>query len=467
MTIRIDGMVAAARRAQEQMQAGFLPEARSRFLARIAGIVRKVDMFCARHGARPEDLPSPSQNALAVLRKIAATPEGDLPAPRDGAVPIVALRISNVVATLDRCLDSLAVPSPDSEVLSRVRLRVEACIRAVEAICRERGATAAALPDRSRRAYAMLRWLSTPGNLDRYVEQARTARVILTDLLREMERPPCDGMHVSFRRDRKLYQVQWQEPMHDIRLHVGYLAAGVQELRDLALVIVFRRDVSTEIRARYQSFVESEDFGEMEQEIDLLVGGVCHQPKGLTRDLDVLFARVNEQFFDGRMEKPALHWSVTVARQQFGSYIASRDLVSLNPLLDDPDVPEFVTEYVLYHELLHKKHGTRIAGRRRHVHTPAFRADEARFPRYGEADAWLGALAQGKAAPPRQGAPDVVSGDENGDVDLPTGTGAPGAPRSLPRAAAPAPPLPAASKVGRNHPCPCGSGRKYKRCCGR
>lgn len=29
------------------------------------------------------------------------------------------------------------------------------------------------------------------------------------------------------------------------------------------------------------------------------------------------------------------------------------------------------------------------------------------------------------------------------------------------------PPLPRRSEVGRNHPCPCGSGKKYKRCCGR
>jgi uncharacterized protein len=28
-------------------------------------------------------------------------------------------------------------------------------------------------------------------------------------------------------------------------------------------------------------------------------------------------------------------------------------------------------------------------------------------------------------------------------------------------------PLPRRSKVGRNDPCPCGSGKKYKRCCGR
>ena len=28
-------------------------------------------------------------------------------------------------------------------------------------------------------------------------------------------------------------------------------------------------------------------------------------------------------------------------------------------------------------------------------------------------------------------------------------------------------PLQAAPRIGRNEPCPCGSGKKYKRCCGR
>ena len=28
-------------------------------------------------------------------------------------------------------------------------------------------------------------------------------------------------------------------------------------------------------------------------------------------------------------------------------------------------------------------------------------------------------------------------------------------------------PVKRSSKIGRNQPCPCGSGKKYKRCCGR
>lgn len=38
--------------------------------------------------------------------------------------------------------------------------------------------------------------------------------------------------------------------------------------------------------------------------------------------------------------------------------------------------------------------------------------------------------------------------------------------RALARASSPMPQRKAAPKVGRNEPCPCGSGRKYKHCCG-
>jgi hypothetical protein len=41
------------------------------------------------------------------------------------------------------------------------------------------------------------------------------------------------------------------------------------------------------------------------------------------------------------------------------------------------------------------------------------------------------------------------------------------APAAAPAVRAPAPPQDAVPRVGRNDPCPCGSGRKYKRCHGR
>jgi hypothetical protein len=86
--------------------------------------------------------------------------------------------------------------------------------------------------------------------------------------------------------------------------------------------------------------------------------------------------------------------------------------------------------------------------------------------RFGDARAWVygGVLALlalaacvvmrlSRARRPR--GPDRI-GQAGG---LPSGGSRPSRPE---RPAAPAP----AAKVGRNDPCPCGSGEKYKRCCG-
>jgi hypothetical protein len=62
--------------------------------------------------------------------------------------------------------------------------------------------------------------------------------------------------------------------------------------------------------------------------------------------------------------------------------------------LDVPEVPEFLVEYVLYHEMLHVKHRPRIISGRRINHHAAFRADERRFAYYAEAMAYLDRLAE-------------------------------------------------------------------------
>jgi predicted metal-dependent hydrolase len=70
----------------------------------------------------------------------------------------------------------------------------------------------------------------------------------------------------------------------------------------------------------------------------------------------------------------------------------------ISATLDSVEVPAFVVDFVVYHELLHKKHGVRWQNGRRAVHTPAFRAEERCFHKYAEADEWIGRLAKRYAA---------------------------------------------------------------------
>jgi len=60
-----------------------------------------------------------------------------------------------------------------------------------------------------------------------------------------------------------------------------------------------------------------------------------------------------------------------------------------NVMFDDPATPPLALEYVMFHEMLHLRHGVDHHGVRRRVHTREFRQAEQAFPRLKEAKALL------------------------------------------------------------------------------
>ena len=111
--------------------------------------------------------------------------------------------------------------------------------------------------------------------------------------------------------------------------------------------------------------------------------------RGAHRDLAAVFERVNRTCFRGKLGRPHLAWSPLIAHRTLAAYDAATDTVRFSAALDDPRVPEVLLDFVMYHELLHKKLGVSCSGSRRSVHPPAFRRAERRFPRYAEAQAAL------------------------------------------------------------------------------
>lgn len=116
---------------------------------------------------------------------------------------------------------------------------------------------------------------------------------------------------------------------------------------------------------------------------------VISSAQGKTYDLDRLFAKLNRRHFDGEIEKPVLTWSKRRARSILGHHDAVHNTITISKALDSPDVPEWFVEYILYHEMLHIKHPARLIRGRRYYHTPAFRSEEQRFPRYQASQDWL------------------------------------------------------------------------------
>lgn len=72
-----------------------------------------------------------------------------------------------------------------------------------------------------------------------------------------------------------------------------------------------------------------------------------------------------------------------------GVYIDSDRLIRLHPILDRREVPRFVVESVMYHELLHAVLPVEESGGRRCIHTPEFRRRERLFPQFEDAERWI------------------------------------------------------------------------------
>lgn len=91
--------------------------------------------------------------------------------------------------------------------------------------------------------------------------------------------------------------------------------------------------------------------------------------------LEESFNRVNENFFYGLIEKPNLAWANSV--NKLGSYEYGTDTITISKILKNR---KDILDYVMYHEMLHKKHKFSHKKGRSYHHTKEFRIKEKAFP---------------------------------------------------------------------------------------
>jgi len=79
-------------------------------------------------------------------------------------------------------------------------------------------------------------------------------------------------------------------------------------------------------------------------------------------------------------------WASSMAKHKFGQCNQIFRVVSVSPILDDPRVPDYVLDFVIYHETLHLR---QEAGKNRRPHNAQFKAWERAFPEYDAAEDYL------------------------------------------------------------------------------
>jgi hypothetical protein len=170
--------------------------------------------------------------------------------------------------------------------------------------------------------------------------------------------------------------------------------APVQEgLAYILLSKLFRQRPPKGMVERYRRYVSRQEVRSRLETFRAERGRkVLDDPKGEHHDLESIFWKVNERYFGNMMAKPRIGWSRQRSRSILGHYDSSHYAVAVSRLLDHREVPEFVVEYVVYHELLHIKHPVVHGAGSRQIHTKPFREEEKRFARFAEAKEFLKGL---------------------------------------------------------------------------
>lgn len=124
------------------------------------------------------------------------------------------------------------------------------------------------------------------------------------------------------------------------------------------------------------------------------------RPAGVAFDLREIVDDLNQRYFGGRLAV-GVTWGRSsggaahhcrrrrTSSLQLGSYSYEDCLIRLHGVLDQPGIPRYVIEAVLFHELVHADLPPVVKNGRRCFHTPEFRRREREYRHLDKADRWI------------------------------------------------------------------------------
>ncbi|MGQ9649875.1 MAG: hypothetical protein ACUVXJ_07180 [Phycisphaerae bacterium] len=391
--LQIIGLVREANYVRQMCASPMTAAQRQDLRNRVQRTLLQINAICNRHGVRPSQLPAPSRRAYEFLLKLdldrlLATanipqeyePQKHLPG---------TVRLSGLRAFLDNLLDDLACQAHMGKLDTAAMLRiVQQTNQRLEHHLIHNELKPGHLKTESRDLVAWFRYFAQPENMDRYMEAVPRAQAVFWAIPGANERWKAPLL-VHFRPSGRLYC--WRVVTNGTRmvLPTPMICFDDVTFGHLGCMMLGNRcqlpAINTAMLSKpYQSIRTAMDEA----------SGRVERAEGMTHNLAEVFDEVNRRYFGGGMARPKLSWTRQLTGRRFGHYNFAHDVVSISSTLDRLEVPRFVIEHVMHHELLHKKHGSRWNGSQRRCHTAEFKAEERTFERFEEADKFLNALSR-------------------------------------------------------------------------
>ncbi len=246
-------------------------------------------------------------------------------------------------------------------------------------LCKKRACQPADLSDRAYRAFLWLAFLSKTPNFEHHL-------TFITRFLDEWERRTKKTVIVRMYNCAFIFQCKPMRNAYIVTFGEGFLTADLKTIQILAACCL---DSNKENLTKLRKLSRSSAYKDVMNLIWQHSMQSQRSTNGSYYDLQNLFKKVNAEYFQGKLEQPRLCWSSRRAIRRLGYYHPDTDTITLSRSLDQKSIPAYVVEYVMYHEMLHKKLGLKEVNSYRLAHTAKFKQLERKFKYYSEAEGFL------------------------------------------------------------------------------
>lgn len=195
----------------------------------------------------------------------------------------------------------------------------------------------------------------------------------------------------------KEFKSTWRRLGSSVRFQISDYMVGADHgaLEDYAASLyerLSRRSRKSIYTPRLTSWLTSRDFLSRNQALYLERSrNLSLDHRGRVYDLQEAYLSLRDQGLVRACPDAVFNWTVRDNRRKVGYCSVLMKVVAISSIMDSEKVPPFVSEYVLYHELLHLQDGLRPGSR---CHDRDFHERERLHPRWKESEEWLRRLAR-------------------------------------------------------------------------
>lgn len=211
----------------------------------------------------------------------------------------------------------------------------------------------------------------------------------LTDLQLQLQKNLKKKIQLKINNNRStMLSVRWESDCTKVSLHEMFLEAPKNIMEELACYV--RRElknISPSIKEFIENNLKNFDYTHLVNPLKLTA-------RGNTYNLQEIYETLNQEYFMGRLDLYITWFGKAFqknrSRVTFGLYHDPLKLIKINRFLDSPAFPDYLVQFVVYHEMLHYVCPSYYDSKGVHrIHSKEFKARETLFKHYDLAQNWI------------------------------------------------------------------------------